>query len=177
MLKLLLLLSFISSYSFAASEGFPVKFVLSQLLNFTIFAFLVFYLVRKYVPSVLKLEYSDYLENKKRAKKVYEEALQKLTETKDKIKELERKESFFQEELLAEVKKVERKMAIDLDNQKQTFKRLAQNTANLEKNHLQEKLKEEYLNKIINLCEQGSKNQNYKSSSFVERFSKERKGL
>ena len=174
MLKLLLLFSLITSYSFAATDGVPVKFVLSQLLNFTIFAGLLFYLIKKQVPRVLKVEYNDYLENKKRARRVYEEALQKLTETKNKIKELDRKEAFFQKEVLGEIKKIEQKMVTDLNNQKESFKRLAQNTVDLEKTGLQEKLKEEYLNKVVNLCEEMSKHQNYDASLFSANILKSR---
>ena len=52
----------------AGSEGgIPYRFVFFQIFNFTLFAFIVFYLARKKLPEFLQRQKSDFLEYKSKA--------------------------------------------------------------------------------------------------------------
>ncbi len=160
--------------SWAASSEISISFILFQTLNFTIFSALLIYLVIQKVPPVLKLQYEDYLMNKKKAKKMYEKAYQELEETKNKIVELEKKEALFSEEVEVEIQKLEDIMVSELNFQKEAILRSAQNAINLELISLKQKLKEEYLNQVIYLCEKQSQNQSYDISSLSHKISEKK---
>ena len=173
--KLKFCLIFFSIFSplfcLAASQGVPVRFVLFQALNFAIFSWIIIYLAIKKIPPVLKIQYEDYIMNKKQAKKMYEQAYKELKETQNKIAELEKKETLFQEELDGETQKIENLMTLELSSQKEAIQRSFQNVIDLERISLNQKLKEEYLNQILSLCEKQSRAKPYGFTSLVHKIS------
>ena len=70
------MLIFISIFLFwpglaeAATEGIPLTWVFFQTLNFTLFALVLVYLIRKKLPSFLQKKKQDFLEYQKKAQEM-----------------------------------------------------------------------------------------------------------
>ena len=74
-----------------SNEGVPWVSVLFQVINFSLFAGILVYLLKKYIPTFLSQKRLDFLEYRKRAlalEKQYEESCLKL---ENEIAELDKK--------------------------------------------------------------------------------------
>ena len=141
---LVALLGILSPIFVFAGEGVPLKFVLSQIFNFSLFAFLVFYLLKKKVSPILKQKNEEFKIQRDQAKAEEEKYQLACAKWEAKIKDLEQKNQnvknsvsealkLFQAETLKEQQKQKEvlRSLMEADQKKQKFKELSLLKTNL----------------------------------------------
>ena len=131
-------------FVFAATEGVPVKFVLSQIFNFSVFTFLIFYLLKKKVSPILKQKNEEFKAQRDQAQVEEEKHKLACVKWEEKIKNLKEKDQniknsvskalkLFQEETQKEQQKNKEVLQslMEADQKRQKFKELSLLKTNL----------------------------------------------
>ena len=112
------ILFFLPGVTWASEEGtIPFRFVCFQVLNFSLFAIALFYLLRKKLPLFLKQKQQDFLEYRKKAKQLEQEHQQACLSLEQKIETLIKKQEKTQEN----VKKALEDLKMELKDQEKEW--------------------------------------------------------
>ena len=148
------ILFFLPGVAWTSEEGtIPIRFVCFQVLNFSLFAIALFYLLRKKLPIFLKQKQQDFLEYRRKAKQLEHEHQQACLFLEQEIETLVKKQEKTQEN----VKKALEDLKMELKDQEKEWldnfkKRTAQELKRQEIKQL-ENLKTRLLSKVMEQTE------------------------
>ncbi len=112
------ILFFLPGVVWASEEGtIPFRFVCFQVLNFSLFAIALFYLLRKKLPLFLKQKQQDFLEYRRKAKQLEQEHQQACLSLEQEIETLVKKQEKTQEN----VKKALEDLKMELKDQEKEW--------------------------------------------------------
>lgn len=160
------------SLAFAKAEGFPLKEILIQVFNFSVFAIVFVFLVKKPIGAFFHKKQKDFIAFEEQALQLEKEKEKEQKEWDKKLMDLEQKEKSIQQSAQQEGERLLAQKKEELKNLSNQLKSTAEFFIRLEREKLKRNLIQKWRSKVAEEAEEDLKQQP-KTSDFQNKRLKE----
>jgi len=158
------------SFSFADSSSFPLREITVQVFNFSVFAIVLFFLVRKPIKLFFHKRQEEFFSFEKQSARLEREKKKELEAWEKKLEILKEQKKYIQKKAQSEGEKVIFQRREEIKNLQNRLKKEAEFFLQLEKEKLRRELLKKWKDKITQKAGQELDKQAKSSSFQQERF-------